>query len=144
MQQPLLFIVPPAQLDLAWRDGAHRLSEACEKAAGEVTTDQLKMLLSRGERILIGVRDMATPDAKPAAWAAVSALQLPNMRALYIYAVYAPGATGGEVMRLLREYALQQGCLVIRGACNDAVQRLWERRFKARKIYSIVEIDVEV
>lgn len=144
MQQPHLFVVPPSHIDMAWRDGAHQLSEACEKAAGEVTTDQLKMLLNRGERRLIGVRDMATPDAKPAAWAAVSALQLPNMRALYIYAVYAPGATGGDVMALLRTYALQEGCLVIRGACNDAVLRLWERKFAARKIYSIVEIDAEV
>jgi len=143
MQQPHLFIVPPAQIDLAWRDGAHMLSEAAEKSAGEVTTDQLKMLLSRNERRLIGVRDLATPDAKPAAWAAVSALQLPNMRVLYIYAIYAPGATGPEVMTLLRQYALQEGCLVIRGACGDGVMRLWERRFKARRIYSICEISVE-
>ncbi len=143
MQQPHLFAVPPSHIDIAWRDGAHMLSEACEKAAGEVTTDQLKMMLSRGERVLLGVRDMAEPDAKPAGWAVVSAQQMPNMRALYIYAVYAPGATGSDVMRLLRQYALQEGCLVIRGACNDAVMRLWERRFSARKVYTIVEIDVE-
>lgn len=143
IHQPYLFAVPPAQIDLAWRDGAHHLSEAAEKSAGEVTTDQLKMLLARGERRLLGVRDLARPEDKPAAWAAVSALQLPNMRCLYIYAIWAPGATGDAVMAELRKFALSEGCLKIRGACGDSITRLWERRFAARRVYTIVEIDAE-
>lgn len=144
IEQPSLFVVAPAQIDMAWRDGAHHLSEAAEKSAGEVTTDQLKLMLARGERRLLGLRDLAHPERPPAAWVAVQAMQYPNMRALYVYAIWAPGATCGECMRLLREYALAEGCLKIRGACGDAVMRLWERRFGARKVYSIVEIDTEV
>ena len=144
MEQPSMFLVPPSHIDKAWKDGAHMLSEAAEKAAGEVTTDQLKMLLSRGERRLIGVRDLATPDALPGAWAAISVHQMPNLRALYVYALWAPGVTGPKVMEQLRAYASSEGCSVIRGSCGDGVTRLWERKFKARKVYTVVEIDVEV
>lgn len=139
MDKPTLFTVAPKFIDQAWKDGASRLSEACDKAAGEVTTDQLKMLLARGERTLLGLRD---GDGPPMAWVAVSIMQLPNIRTLYVYAIWAPGATGVECMGQLRSFARAEGCSAIRGACNDAVQRLWERKFAARKIYSIIEIEV--
>jgi len=134
----MLFIVPPSHVGQAWRDGASRLGDACALSAGEVTPDQLKLMLSRGEKVLLGLRD----DNTTRAWAAVQIEQLPNKRVLFIYAIYAPGATGPEAIEQLRQFAREQGCEAIRGACNDAVQRLWERRFAARKIYSTVEIDL--
>lgn len=143
MQQPSLFVVPASHIGQAWRDGAHNLAEACDRAAGEVTGSQLRLMLSRGEKLLIGIRDAAAPAALPAGWLAVSIDQLPNLRALYVYAIYAPGATGPACIALLRQFAAEQGCEVLRGACGPAVQRLWERRFKARPIYTICEISLE-
>lgn len=133
-----LFHVPHTHIDKAWRDGAHMLAEACKRAEREITADQLKMILSRNERQLLCAMD----GGKPLGWAVVSVSQLPNVRALYVYSIYAPGATGVEVFEQLKGYARHLGCSVIRGACDEVIERLWRRRFAAKRLYSIVELEV--
>jgi hypothetical protein len=135
-----LFHVPPDLIDLAWRDGAHKLASAIIKSAGECTADQLKALLQRGEKTLIGVREGTNP---PAGWAVLEVQHTPNLQALFVYAVYAPGAAGIDVMRQIKRFARDNGCMVIRGACGDAVLRLWQRRFGAKPIYTVCEISAE-
>lgn len=133
-----IFQVPLQFVDKAWRDGAHKLGEAAEKSHGEITPDQLRLILTRGERILLGMGD----DTQVAAWAAVQIQQLPNLRACYVYCIYAPGATSPQAFDLLKKYAADNGCSVVRGACNDVISRLWQIRFKARKAYTVLEMDV--
>lgn len=132
-----LFQCSPADIDHAWSNGAHKLSEATKWASREITPDQLKMLLARGERILIGARD----GTEVKGWAAIQIQQLPNIRVLYVYALYAPGAATIEIFDKLKQYAKANGCTSIRGACGDAVSRLWIRKFSAKKLYQIMEMD---
>ena len=49
--------IPATHIDKAWHEGAHQLGEACKYSGGEITADQLKMILSRGERSLIRMDD---------------------------------------------------------------------------------------
>ena len=133
-----LMHVAPAHVDRAWKDGAHNLSEACKWATREITPDQLKMMLARGERQLVALEESGIMVA----WAAVQVQQLPNIRVLYVYAIYAPGSTGPEAFGLLADLARSEGCSEIRGACSDAVARLWERKLKAERLYSIMSIQV--
>jgi hypothetical protein len=130
--------IPPAHVDRAWRDGAHNLAEACKWASREVTPDQLKMLLARGERQLLGL----DVDGAFVAWAAVQVQQLPNIRVLYIYSIYAPGSTSPEAFRLLADLAKAEGCSSIRGACVEQVARLWERKLGAKRLYIQMEIEL--
>ena len=127
-----LFTVPSTHIDKAWRDGAFLLAKACART-NEVTGDQLKLMLSRGELQLLGVG----PD-RPVGWAAVKVEQLPNYRTLLVYAIHAPGAV---VFDQLKAYARFNGCSAIRGACDDAVSRLW-KRMGAQKKYQIMEWDI--
>lgn len=130
--------VPASMVDRAWRDGASSLAKACELSASDITGDQLKLLLARGElTLLAGIK-----DGTPSAWVVVQVQQQPNVRVLFVWAIYAPGSTTVEAFGLLRDYAAHNGCSAIRGACTPAVQRLWERRFKARPIYTTMEIPV--
>jgi hypothetical protein len=131
-------IIPPKFIDAAWKEGAHRLAEACDKSAGEVTPDQLKMLLSRGERILAKV----TAASGAVGWLALSVQQLPNIRTLYVYAAQGPGATGQECMDELKALAASEGCSAIRWSCGPGVQRLLAVRHGARPIYTVMEIEV--
>lgn len=130
--------IPAAHVDRAWKDGACQLAEACKWALREVTPDQLKMMLARGERQLLGL----DVDGKFVAWAAVQVQQLPNIRILYVYSIYAPGSTGPEAFKQLADLARAEGCSSIRGACSEQIARLWERKFKARRLYITCEIDV--
>jgi len=133
-----LMHVAPAHVDKAWKDGAHNLAEACKWATREITPDQLKMMLARGERQLVVLEESGIMVA----WAAVQVQQLPNIRVLYVYAIYAPGSTGPEAFSLLADLARSEGCSEIRGACSEAVARLWERKLKAERLYSIMSIPV--
>lgn len=134
-----LFTVDPRYIDFAWKDGAEKLAQATSRAAREITSDQLKLLLARGERQLMGVRE---PGGSPLAWIVTTVNQLPNVRVLYIWELYGPGAAGHETFRLLAEYARANGCSAIRAACDEKVERVLARRFGARKLYSVFEVDV--
>lgn len=134
-----LFQVPTSHVGIAWRDGAYNLEKATDRASREITASQLKALLLRGERTLVGIAEGDIPKA----WAAVQVQTLPNLRVLYVYALYAPGYAGPECYELLRQYAKQNGCETIRGSSIDSIGRIWERRFKAKKLYSVYEMEVD-
>lgn len=133
-----LFVVPTHLALRAWADGAHKLSEAMDKAKGEVTADQLKMMLSRGERQLIGIED----GGSVLAWFAVTVEQLPNVRVLYVYAAWAPGAVTAEVFAPLAEFARDAGASEIRGSSSDAIMRIWRAKLGAEKLYNVFRIEV--
>lgn len=130
-----LLHVAPHQMDQAWRDGAFLLGDACIKSAGEVTADQLKMRLARGELTLL----CGSEDGNPVAWAAVTFEQYPNLRALFVYAIWASGHTSAEAFELLAKYGKEGGASVIRGACDEAIARLWARKFGFTQAYQIME-----
>jgi hypothetical protein len=132
-------LVPQTMIDYAWRDGAHQLARACDKSAGDVTPDQLKMLLARGERHLLCFREGA--DGPPLAWAVITFEQHPNQRALFVYSLFAPGATGDDAIKTLEQFARANGASVLRGACQDASVRLWQRR-GFTKAYTIIERNI--
>ena len=130
--------IPPKHVDRVWREGAHNLAAACKWASREVTPEQLKMMLARGERDLVALE----VEGKFVAWAAVQVQQLPNLRILYVYSIYAPGSTGPDAFRLLADLARAEGCSSIRGACVEQVARIWERKFQAKRLYHMMEIDL--
>lgn len=132
-----LFQCQPAEIDRAWRDGANTLAEATKWAAREITPDQLKMLLARGERVLIGARD----ETGVKGWAAVQVQQLPNIRILYIYAMAGKGICSAEGFALLKDYATAHGCSSIRGAMRASMVRL-AQKFGAKPLYMTCEIEV--
>jgi len=126
-----LFVVAPNHIDQAWRDGAHRLSEAIERARDEVTADQLKMQLARGEMTLLLLK-VGGVDS----WYVVEFVQKPNMRVLFVHAMVAAGATTEAAMGKLEEYARQGGASAIDCACYGAAARIFAR-FGFDEIYSI-------
>jgi hypothetical protein len=131
-----LTIVPPAFIDRAWKEGASNLALACDRAREEITGDQLKLILSRGERQLAR---LAEAD-EAIGWAVITDQQLPNIRALYVWSLYAPGHSL-DMYDQLKRVALETGCSVIRGAVDEANERLWQR-VKAQKVYSVYQIEV--
>lgn len=132
-----LFQCRPDEIDRAWREGADTLSEATKWASREITPDQLKMLLARGERILIGARE----DGAVRGWAAVQVQQLPNIRILYIYAMAGKGICSADGFILLKQYAASHGCSSIRGAVRASMARL-AQKFGGQPLYQVVEIEV--
>ena len=112
---------PATMIDQLWRGDADALVSAMARSGGECTGDQLKMMLMRGEMLLIGSDDL---------WAAVQHIQHPNRRVLHIYAVACTkngrGMNGADINEL-SEYARQTGCTALTCGADKAAERLYAR-----------------
>lgn len=128
--------VPPAFIDRAWRDGAHKLAEACDTSGGEITGDQLKMILSRGERTLLAMQR----EGEFVGWGVVRLDQLPNIRVLHVSELYAPGARFEEFMEPLKAWAESNGCSRIRCSAKPAQAKLYRDRAGFKPVYETLEV----
>jgi predicted GNAT family acetyltransferase len=112
---------PPHLVDSLWHGDADALVTAMARSGGECTGDQLKMMLMRGELLLIGSDDV---------WAAVQHIQHPNKRVLHVYAVACTqrgnGLSHTDVAELC-EYARQTGCTALTCSADKAAERLYTR-----------------
>lgn len=132
-----LIPIPASHIDRAWwKDGAHKLSEACETSGGEVTGDQLKMMLSRGERVLIGMQR----DGAFVGWGVVMTDMRPNFRVLHVCELYAPHAGFAEFFEELKKYADLTGHSRIRMSAGPAQARLYKSRLGAQSVYETLEV----
>lgn len=133
-----LHIVPPSFVALAWKDGAHQLTKACDTSGGEITGDQLKLILSRGERTLLRI-DL---DGVAVGWAVTRIDQLPNTRALHISDLYAPGGHWAACFDLLADMARANGCVEMRCCAKPAQARLYQRRLPWVPLYETLKVDL--
>lgn len=131
-----LLTVPAHMVDRAWRDGASALSKACDVSGGEITGDQLKMMLSRGERTLLRM----DRDGEIAGWGVVKVDQLPNIRVLHVYSLYAPHGRFQEFFASLKQIAESNGCSEIRCCAKPAQARLYERLCGFEPVYTTMRV----
>lgn len=129
--------VPSMHIDRAWRDGASELAKACDVSGGEITGDQLKMILARGERTLIRMER----DGQTAGWGVVRVDQLPNMRVLMVTDMVAEGADFPEFFDKLKELAASCGCSKVRCAGDEVRERLYRMKCGFKRVYAILEVD---
>lgn len=123
-------------IDAAWSDGASALSLACDQSGGEIEGAQLKMILARGERTLIQMKD----KDKVVGWGVVRIDQLPNMRVLFITDLYAPHGHFEQFFVAIKEFAASSGCSRVRCAAKPAQARLYASKCQFQPVYSILEV----
>lgn len=133
-----LIQVPTSHIDLAWKEGAHNLAQACETSGGEITGDQLKLMLSRGERHLFR---MDSGDAI-VGWSVIGWEQLPNMRVMWIYELWAPHGHFERFMDQVKELAKSQGCSRVRCAAKPAQARLYRMKLGFKPVYETLEVEL--
>lgn len=131
-----LSIVDPRFVDKAWRDGAACLSEACDTSGGEITGDQLKLILSRGERTLVALME----EGKPVGWGCWRVDQLPNVRVLHCTDLVAHNAHFERFFDELKNVAEMLGCSEIRCSCKPAQARLYRMKLGMEPVYTTLRI----
>lgn len=131
-----LISIPATHIDYAWNEGASCLAEACNVSGGEITADQLKMLLSRGERSLLKMWD----GERIRGWCVVRIEQNPNVRVLFITNLVAHNSNFKDFFVELKELAKNLGCSSIRCAAGESQERLYRIACKFQKLYSILEV----
>ena len=130
-----LSIVQPQFIDFAWRDGASCLAEALE-GFSEITGDQLKMILSRGERTLVRLDD----DDKIAGWGVFKIDQLPNIRVLHITGLVSHNNLFQQFFDEIKVIARAFGASEIRCSCKPAQARLFKRTNDFEEVYTTLRV----
>ena len=133
-----LIVVPATHIDRAWKEGADSLGRACATSGGEITGDQLRMMLSRGERTLLRMDN----DGEPVGWVAVGVEQLPNMRVMFVYELTAPNANFEAFFDELKQMAIALGCSRVRCAAKPAQERLYRMRCGYKPVYQVLEVEL--
>lgn len=132
-----LIPVPSQFIDKAWfKEGASCLAEACETSGGEITGDQLKMLLSRGERTLLRMDD----DTGTVGWGVIRVDQLPNFRVLHVCEMVAHNGGYERFFEALKEVAECYGCSRIRCGAKPAQARLYKAKTGFVPVYETLEV----
>lgn len=129
--------VPASHIDLAWKEGASCLAEACNTSGGEIEGPQLKMILARGERTLLRM------DAEDGVrgWGVVRVDQLPNLRVLMVTDLVAHNGQFDEFFGVIKEMARALGCSRVRCAAGPAQERLYRMKCGFRPVYQILEVE---
>ena len=133
-----LIPVPANFIDHAWREGASCLAEACFGSDGEITADQLKMVLSRGERILLKMTDGDTILG----WGVIRIEQLPNLRVLFITNLVAHNGGFERFFDAIKDIARRDGCSEVRCAAKAAQARLYRMKAGFEPVYEILRATV--
>lgn len=128
--------VPSTHIDAAWADGASELAQACKTSGGEITGEQLKMILSRGERSLFRLCD---DENTVVGWAVARVDQLPNMRVLFVTDLVAPNGHFERFYGEVKELAKKHGCSRVRCAAQPAQERLYSMKLGMKPVYTILE-----
>ena len=127
--------IPHTHIDAAWREGANCLAEACDISGGEITGDQLKMMLSRNERSLLKMQEGATIRG----WAVIRIDQLPNMRVLFITDLVAHNSNCHKYLDAISDMGNALGCSRIRCSAGPAQERLYRAKCDFAAVYTIME-----
>jgi hypothetical protein len=122
-------------VDFAWKDGASSLGESCED---ECTPDQLRLLLSRGERVLVRL------DAEDGirGWAAFRVDNLPNMRVFHVTNLAARNGKFQEFFGELKDLARGLGCVRVRCSCKPLQAKIFKNKCGFTHVYETLEIEV--
>lgn len=126
-----LEIVQPQFVDAAWKDGADCLAEASE-TVGDITGSQLKLILSRGERILVRLKD----GESIIGWGVCRIDQLPNVRVMHITELV---CHNNHFERFFDEFcamARTTGASEVRFSGKDAQCRLFAHKCGFEKVYT--------
>jgi hypothetical protein len=109
------------------------LSESC---ADECTVEQLKMILSRGERQLVRL----DADAGKVGWAVFRIDALPNFRVMHVTNLVGHNAHFERFFGEVKRLASELGCSRVRCSALPAQARLYRMKLDFKPVYETLEV----
>jgi hypothetical protein len=131
--------VKPEFVHIVWPDVKVFLESALEHSAGEYTAEQLKVLIVRGEQVLL-VAASESDGIKGAA--TVQFIDYANYRVAFITAIGGRLIAKPETFEQLVDFCRANGASKIQGAARESIERLWKRLYNFERRYAIVEKDI--
>jgi hypothetical protein len=130
--------VPPQYIHQVWPDVVGFIEDALQYGCGEYNADQMKVMILRGEQILlVAVEENAVKGA-----ATVQFIDYPNYRVAYVTSIGGRLIANKDMFKELTDWCKFNGASKIQGAARESIERLWKRLFNFERRYVIVEKDL--
>jgi hypothetical protein len=130
--------VPPQYIHQVWPDVVGFIEDALQYGCGEYNADQMKVMILRGEQILlVAVEENAIKGA-----ATVQFIDYPNYRVAYVTSIGGRLIANKDMFKELTDWCKFNGASKIQGAARESIERLWKRLFNFERRYVIVEKDL--
>jgi len=130
--------VAPKYIHQVWPDVVGFIEDALQYGAGEYNADQMKVMILRGEQILlVAVEENAVKGA-----ATVQFIDYPNYRVAYVTSIGGRLIANKDMFKELTDWCKFNGASKIQGAARESIERLWKRLFNFERRYVIVEKDL--
>lgn len=127
--------VHPNFIQQLWPKIGRMLERALEFSGGEYSAEHLRMMLVRGEQMLL----VAVEDGAVIGAATVDFANFPNDRIAFITAIGGRLIARPDLFEELKSVLRSQGCTKLKGEAREAVARLWHQRFGIEAPRLIVE-----
>lgn len=128
--------VHPNFIQQLWPKIGRMLERALEFSGGEYSAEHLRMMLVRGEQMLL----VAVEDGAVIGAATVDFANFPNDRIAFITAIGGRLIARPDLFEELKSVLRSQGCTKIKGEAREAVARLWHQKFGIEAPRLIVEM----
>ncbi len=127
--------VPTEWVPQTWPLVEKYIANALEYCKGEYTPDQIQVLLSIGQRILI----VAVDDGVIHGAAVLELFNRPAARVAHIVAIGGKLISSEDTLAQLKALVASFGATCLEGAARESVSRLW-RRYGFEEKYRIVGV----
>ena len=117
-----LIHVDPRFLDRVWPLAAQMLQPAVDEARGEITIDQLELLIRRGESNLLRWEEVGEITGA----VAVEFHNFPSMRVAHVSFLGGKGVVDEKHFSALKEWCVSQGASEMRAWCAEAQAKLFQ------------------
>lgn len=125
----------PESIDFAWPEVRTLLASALAHCDGEITVDQLRVLIVRGEAHLF----VAHRNDQLVGACAVELVRYPNFTAANVIAIGGRRLMAdARMFSELRAELRRLGASKVQGWCPDSVARLWRERLGMRAAYTLM------
>jgi hypothetical protein len=126
-----LLRIPPEQISQRWGQISPFLADVLKYATDDFTLDQMKVYLTSGQWLTLGVFDEELLKGV----IAVSFTNMPNDRVAFITAIGGKNITNSDTFNQFKTILKAHGATKIQGGVRESVARLWRRLdFKQRQI----------
>ena len=132
-------IVAPNNVYTVWNDVESFLNASINISGGDITIDQLKLILARGEQTLL----VSTDDKGKLNGAMTVEFQnLPNNRVMFITALGGNGIVNNETFEQVENWARMQGATKVSAWAQESQARLYKIKANFNTVRMVVEKDL--
>jgi hypothetical protein len=129
-----IYRISPDQIAQRWQAIAPFIADSLAQSGGDFTIDQVRLYLSSGQWLTLGVFD----GNDMLGVIAVQFTNMPNDRVAFITAIGGKNITNSDTFQQFQAILKAHGATKIQGGVRESVARLW-RRLGFSQRYILVE-----